>query len=45
MMEFIDITIGGGRIYVAYRKSLVRKLSLVLYSELFLIQVVILDKI
>ena len=41
MMEFIDITI----VYVAYRKSLVRKLSLVLYSELFLIQVVILDKI
>ena len=41
MMEFIDITI----VYVAYRKSLVGKLSLVLYSELFLTQVVILDKI
>ena len=45
MIEFGDTTKGGRRISVAYQKSLVRKLSLVLYFELFLMQVVILDKI
>ena len=45
MIEFGDTTKGGRRISVAYQKSLVRKLNLVLYFELFLMQVVILDKI
>ena len=45
MMEFGDTTKGGERISVTYQKSLVRKLNLVLYFELFLTQVVILDKI
>ena len=36
-MEFGDTTKGGRRISVTYQKSLVRKLNLVLYSELFLV--------